>query len=52
MLQLIGEDEVDAVLAEQGSVDVNCEFCNQRYVFEADDVAEVFAEPVETATRH
>jgi len=43
------------VLAEQGSIDVTCEFCNRRYVLDAADVAAVFADaPPEPAppTRH
>lgn len=52
MLQLIGEDEVDAVLEEQGSIQVCCEFCNQCYVFEEDDIDEVFAGPDEIHTQH
>jgi molecular chaperone Hsp33 len=52
MLQLIGEAEVDAVLEEQGSIQVCCEFCNQCYVFEEEDIAEVFAEPGEIHTQH
>lgn len=45
MLKMIGIDEVDAVLEEQGSIQVCCEFCNQCYVFEEDDVDAVFADP-------
>lgn len=52
MLKMIGKDEVDAVLEEQGSIQVCCEFCNQCYVFEADDVGEVFADPAEIPTHH
>jgi molecular chaperone Hsp33 len=32
-LQTLGEAEVDDILREQGSVTMDCEFCNQRYVF-------------------
>lgn len=45
MLKMIGIDEVDSVLEEQGSIQVCCEFCNQCYVFEEEDIDEVFAEP-------
>lgn len=42
MLRSLGRDEADETLAEQGSIEVHCEFCNRRYVFDDDDVAEVF----------
>jgi molecular chaperone Hsp33 len=44
MLRSLGREESDSVLAEQGSVDVTCEFCNRRYVFDEADIAEVFAD--------
>jgi len=43
MLRMLGRAEADSVLAEQGSIEVHCEFCNQRYVFESEDVDAVFA---------
>lgn len=44
MLRSLGRAESDSVLAEQGSVDVTCEFCNRRYVFDEPDIVEVFAD--------
>lgn len=43
MLRSVGRDEIEAVLAERGSVEVTCEYCNQPYAFDAVDVAEVFS---------
>jgi molecular chaperone Hsp33 len=43
---MLGPDEVHAVLAEQGAVEVNCEFCNQQYRFDAVDAEQVFAAEV------
>ncbi len=46
MLKLLGRegvDGVDAILAEQGAVSVNCNFCNQTYRFGPDDVEQAFA---------
>lgn len=40
MLRMLGLDEVRSILAEQGRVEVGCEFCNQRYVFAAEVVTE------------
>lgn len=50
----LGRDDAEALLAEQGGrVVVDCQFCNQRYAFDATDVAQLFAgggtaEPAET----
>lgn len=55
MLHSLGRSENEAVLAEQGSVQITCEFCNRRYVFDEADVAALFADepPAEAmATRH
>lgn len=32
-LEALGRAEVDSILEEQGSVTMDCEFCNQRYIF-------------------
>ncbi len=42
MLHMLGREEVDAILAERGDVEVYCEFCNQRYVFDSIDADAVF----------
>jgi molecular chaperone Hsp33 len=42
MLQGLGEKETRSVLAEHGSVEVRCDFCNRAYVFDAVDVAQLF----------
>ena len=34
----VGADEVRSILDEQGSVTMDCEFCNQRYVFQETDL--------------
>lgn len=57
MLHMLGRDEVESILSEQGSVEIACEFCQQKYVFDEDDAAELFAgpqDPIEPAspTRH
>jgi molecular chaperone Hsp33 len=55
MLRSLGRDENEAVLAEQGSIEVTCEFCNRRYVFDEGEVAAMFADEPPTAampTRH
>lgn len=42
MLKLLGQEEVDSVLAEQGEIEVFCEFCNERYIFDAIDARAIF----------
>ncbi len=46
MLKMLGRDEVNAVLAEQGEVAVSCEFCNHQYKFDKVDAEQVFAAEV------
>ena len=43
MLQSLGEAEITSVLHERGNVEVHCDFCNRAYVFDAVDVAKLFA---------
>ena len=54
MLRSLGRAECEETLAEQGSIQVDCEFCNRRYVFDASDVGELFADqpPPAMPTRH
>ena len=42
MLQSLGESESRSVLAERGTVEVHCDFCNRAYVFDAVDIAQLF----------
>jgi molecular chaperone Hsp33 len=50
-LRLMGQQEVNDIVREQGEVEATCEFCNHRYRFSAADVAALFADPV-SETRH
>ena len=54
MLYMLGRAEVESILAERGEVEVNCEFCNQRYCFGSIEAAGLFAgsPDVSRATRH
>lgn len=55
MLRMLGQDEVRSVIAERGAVEVHCEFCNRRYVFDAVDSEQIFAAAVTAPsekTRH
>lgn len=44
MLRGLGRGEVEAILAEQGTIEVHCEFCNAGYTFDAVDAAALFVE--------
>lgn len=42
MLRMLGAEEVEGIVAERGSVEVRCEFCNLPYAFDRIDCAELF----------
>jgi molecular chaperone Hsp33 len=44
MLKTLGEDEVNLILAEQKKIEINCDFCNKQYRFDAVDAATLFAD--------
>ncbi len=55
MLAMLGPEEVESVLAEQGHVEVTCDFCNRTYRFDPVDAAQLFAggtRSTGSATRH
>lgn len=55
MLQTLGRDEIEAILADTGSIEVRCEFCNLPYSFDPVDSAGLFIEgvaPPASTSRH
>lgn len=42
MLSSLGQAEAQSILTEQGRIEIGCEFCGQRYHFDAVDVGELF----------
>ncbi len=56
MLLSLGLEEVESIVAEQGRVEVTCDFCNARQQFDAVDVAQLFrtgsSAPIETNAPH
>jgi molecular chaperone Hsp33 len=55
MLMILGQKEVDSILAERQAIEVRCEFCNHLYEFDKVDAVQMFTAiaPVEAAeTRH
>lgn len=51
MLLLLGGQEVGQIVAEQGSVEVDCDFCNEKYVFDEADVNLLFDADVVNAVQ-
>lgn len=45
MLRSLGVAEVDSIIAEQGQVEVGCEFCGQKHHFDPVDAAHLFVPP-------
>jgi len=53
MLEMLGQDEVQSILQEQGNVEVACQFCGQPYVFDVVDCAQLFQPgSADAASRH
>ncbi len=48
VLRLLGETEIRSVLAEQGKVEITCEYCGQRRLFDPVDVDGLFAAAIPT----
>jgi molecular chaperone Hsp33 len=44
MLRGLGQEEVDSVVAERGSVEVGCDYCGAQYRFDPVDVAQLFTD--------
>lgn len=51
MLVGLGVDEVNDIVAEQGSVEITCEFCDSFYAYDAVDVVALFKGVATTANR-
>jgi molecular chaperone Hsp33 len=45
MIRGLGHEEAQSILADQGEIDVACEFCGQQYRFDAVDAARLFTAP-------
>ena len=42
MLRGLGKEEADSILAEQGRIEVGCDFCGNQEHFDAVDVGRLF----------
>ena len=48
MLRLLGREEVDSIIQEQGRIKVNCDFCNAEYLFDPIDASQLFVNQMPT----
>jgi molecular chaperone Hsp33 len=44
MLRGLGQAEIDSIVAEQGQIDVGCEFCGLHYQFDSVDAQALFTD--------
>lgn len=49
MLLMLGGEEVGSVVAAEGSITVDCDFCNQHYTFDENDINALFGTDVVAA---
>ena len=45
MIRGLGREEAEGIVAEQGQIEVGCDFCGQQYRFDPVDAAQLFASP-------
>lgn len=45
MLRMLGDEEIQSILAEQGQIEVNCDFCNTHYAFDKVDATQLLMTP-------
>lgn len=48
-IKTVSQTEIEAILAEDGKVDMGCEYCHAKYVFDAIDIANLFANGQDSA---
>jgi molecular chaperone Hsp33 len=41
MLRMLGDEEINSLIQEQGKIEVNCDFCNAHYAFDKIDAAQL-----------
>lgn len=51
MLLLLGEQEVGNIVAEEGSITIDCDFCNEHYTFDEQDVNALFGMEIISANK-
>ncbi|NOU39927.1 MAG: Hsp33 family molecular chaperone HslO [Methylotenera sp.] len=48
MLRMLGPDELNSIIEEQGQIEVNCDFCNTHYKFDKVDAIQLLVAEVTT----
>lgn len=49
VLRSLGREEIDSIVEEKGVVEVDCEFCNQNYRIEANEVDAIFTDATQVS---
>ena len=44
MLRSLGQAEIESIIAEQGQVEIGCDFCGEHYCFDPIDAGELFTD--------
>ena len=52
VLRMLGREEIHSILAEQGMVQVDCEFCGNHYEFDRIDAEQLFVSPHSVPAAH
>ncbi|MCL1095510.1 Hsp33 family molecular chaperone HslO [Shewanella kaireitica] len=42
-IRTVAKEEIDSIIAEQGKIEMGCEYCNSKYIFDAIDVEAIYA---------
>ncbi len=50
MLKMLGAEEINSIVAEQGQISVNCDYCSTAYQFDSVDCAAIIASDLSTLT--
>ena len=48
MINSLGKDEAESIIAERGDIEVGCDFCGKQYVFDPIDAAQIFTAAAQT----
>ncbi|MGS0728299.1 Hsp33 family molecular chaperone HslO, partial [Shewanella sp. 0m-11] len=43
-IRTVAKEEIDSILAEEGQIEMGCEYCNSKYIFDSIDVEAIFAD--------
>ena len=50
--RMLGEDELESILTERGSVELTCEFCNRAFQYSREQIGEILRGETPQATLH